>query len=251
MNTIISKYLILLALVGMVVQLFIFTNVRASSADDSTEVLGTIEMLPNGSLIGDWKVSGRSIRVSSTTVINQERGIVVIGAMVEVKGSSNSDGSISATTIEVKSSPGNNSFINFQGTIESLPANGLVGDWTVSGQIVRVSTSTVIKQENGSAVVGARVEIQGFSQPDKSITADKIEIKARGNNGNETEFHGILESIPLGFIGNWQVSGKTVFVTSSTVIKKRKLMTIGSRLQIKGRLLSDGTIQAKMIKLDN
>ena len=41
------------------------------------------------------------------------------------------------------------------GTIEALPAVGLVGDWRVSGRTVIVSVATVLDSEHGAFVVGA------------------------------------------------------------------------------------------------
>lgn len=135
---------------------------------------GMVEALPDGSLIGDWTVSGRVVHVTATTRIEQKKGAVQVGAYVEVKGYSEADGSFTATKIEVKSGRPES---KFYGYVEALPAGGLIGDWTVSGRVVHVTANTRIKQKKGAVQVGAYVEVKGYSEADGSFTATKIEVK--------------------------------------------------------------------------
>lgn len=135
---------------------------------------GMVEALPNGSLIGDWTVGGRTVHVTANTRIEQKKGPVQVGAYVEVKGYSEADGSFTATKIEVKNG---RSESKFYGYIEALPAGGLIGDWTVSGRIVHITATTRIEQEHGTVRIGAYVEVKGYSEADGSFTATKIEVK--------------------------------------------------------------------------
>jgi subtilisin family serine protease len=64
---------------------------------------GAIETLPAGGFIGDWRVGGRTVHVTASTEIRQDHGAAVIGALVEVRGATQSDGSTNATRIEVLS----------------------------------------------------------------------------------------------------------------------------------------------------
>lgn len=69
------------------------------------EIVGTITALPTTSnLIGDWKVDGRTVRVTASTFIKREHGAAAVGVLVEAKGQLQADGSIDATVIEVKRS---------------------------------------------------------------------------------------------------------------------------------------------------
>jgi hypothetical protein len=74
---------------------------------------------------------------------------------------------------------------SFEGGIESLPGGGLIGDWRVGGRTVHVSSSTVIDQEHGSAVVGAQVEVRGTIQPDGSTNATRVEVRPPGGGGDD------------------------------------------------------------------
>ncbi|HMG34282.1 MAG TPA: S8 family serine peptidase [Blastocatellia bacterium] len=74
-----------------------------SGGGESTRFTGTVEMLPPSGFIGDWVVSGKTVHVNSSTEIKQEHGNVMVGATVEVEGTTQSDGSVTASKIETKS----------------------------------------------------------------------------------------------------------------------------------------------------
>jgi hypothetical protein len=68
-----------------------------------TEFKGAVESLPAAAgFVGDAVVSGKTIHITATTRIDQEDGALAVGAMVEVKGATRTDGSIDATRIEVE-----------------------------------------------------------------------------------------------------------------------------------------------------
>src|SRR5262249_25451477 len=55
-----------------------------------------VDALPDGDVIGDWMISGRTIQVSDATRIHQEHGIVAVHAFVTVKGLVLPDGKVNA-----------------------------------------------------------------------------------------------------------------------------------------------------------
>ena len=111
-------------------------EVESGDDDGRDELKGAIESLPAGpGFQGDWRVAGRIVHVTAATVLDQEHGTFVIGALVEVHGLMRADGSIDATRIELKSSLGGPGEDGQKGTvkgaIQSLPSSaGLIGDWT-------------------------------------------------------------------------------------------------------------------------
>jgi cytoskeletal protein CcmA (bactofilin family) len=154
--------------------------------DNVSELKGTIELLPGTTgFIGDWKVSGKTVHVSSTTTLDREHGAIALGAMVEVKGTMRADGSIDATRIEVKSSssssgPGDSvegESAKVKGAIESLPAASSIGDWTISGKLVHVVSSTKLNDEHGAFAIGTRVKVKGIRMSDGSVVATKIQSR--------------------------------------------------------------------------
>jgi subtilisin family serine protease len=155
------------------------------SGGGETTFQGVIESLPSGGLIGDWRVAGHTVHISASTELRQDKGPAVVGAQVEVRGTSEPDGSTNATRVEVLSSGGQIGETSFQGAIQSMPSSGFVGDWRVAGVIVHVFSSTEIRQDKGSAAVGAQVEVKGTAQPDGSNNASRVEVLSGVSGGQE------------------------------------------------------------------
>lgn len=220
-----------------------------------TKFYGTVENLPAAGWVGDWTVSSRTVHVDATTRVEQEHGPVVVGAYVEVKGWIQADGSVNATKIEVKSSPGGGGgSTEFYGTVEQLPVGGLVGTWIVSGRTVVVDASTVIDQEHGPVAVGAYVDVQGLLQADGSVKAIKIEVKrggGGGGGGGYVKFYGVVEDLPAtGLVGDWLVSGRTVHVSATTRIEEEHgTVQIGAYVEVKGTQQADGSVDATKIEV--
>lgn len=225
----------------------------SGGSDDGSEAefMGTVESLPGGpGLIGDWKVSGQIVHVTSSTRIEQEHAAVAVGVMVKVEGTKRSDGSVDASEIETEGAEAGTEpepEMKLTGTIESLPSTtGFIGDWTVGGKTVHVSATTRIETEDGPVMVGAMVEIEGTTRADGSIDAAKIETKT-----NSAELKGVIESLPTttGFIGDWKVSGKTVHVVAATKIDQEHApVALGASVEVKGTLRPDGSIDATSIE---
>jgi len=144
---------------------------------------------------------------------------------------------------------------NFTGVIESLPASGLVGDWTVSGKTVHVTSSTSIEQEDGRVAVGATVKVEGRLRSDNSVDATEIEVRqgAAGVGGDDgPTFKGTIETLPVtgGLIGDWRVGGRTVHVSATTRIEAEDgPVALGAFVEIKGTLRADGSMDATKIEV--
>jgi uncharacterized protein (TIGR03437 family) len=229
---------------------------RTAAEDDDkgcggeAEFYGTIETLPSTSgFIGDWKVSGRTVRVSTATRIDGSRAAIAVGAQVEVEGCPQNDGSIVAEEIEIKTERGRQ---EFKGLVEMLPdTTGRLGDWKVSGVIVHVTSMTYIDQSKMMVAIGSKVEIEGPRRADGSIDATKIEVTADLDR-NQNEFRGTVESLPdtAGRIGVWSVSGRKINVTASTRIKPDAMsVAVGNIVQIKGAVQMDGSVNATDIEV--
>src|ERR1043166_9007906 len=137
-------------------------QVFADDDSDEFEFTGTISSLPNTQgFIGDWTVGGRTIHVTSATNIDQDEGTPAVGKTVEVEGVLQNDGSVNATDIEVRSDDSLSDFL-FRGRVEQLPnTTGFIGDWTVGGRIIHVTSSTTIQQTEAPLAVGVPVKVIG------------------------------------------------------------------------------------------
>ncbi|PYS59587.1 MAG: hypothetical protein DMF76_16055, partial [Acidobacteria bacterium] len=224
------------------------------------EFHGIINSLPNTTgFIGDWVVDGRTIHVTSAMRIDQEEGLVAVGAFVEVRGMLRTDGSVDAANIEVERSAGAERPVptfELHGTIEQLPNTpGLIGDWAVSGRIVHVTSSTIIRPNIGAIAVGTFVEVVGNLRTDNTIDALSVEVEHARGNGVLTPFFalfGTVETLPAttNFVGDWVVSGRTIHVSSSTQIQTgHRPLAVGSFVRVVGTLRSDGSIDARSIQV--
>jgi len=231
------------------------TKSNVGGGDGRDELKGTIEALPGG-FIGDWRISGRAVRVGAATIINQEHGPAAVGASVEVAGTLNTDGSFDAARIEVKtnSPSSDDGSSTFKGTIESFPSTpGFMGDWRVGGRTIHVSSATRIETNFGPVAAGAFVEVYGTMRTDRSIDAAKIETKSNvaGGDGRD-ELKGAIESLPIagGFIGDWRINGRTVHVTGSTIINQEHgAASVGASVEVAGTRRTDGSIDATRIEV--
>jgi uncharacterized protein (TIGR03437 family) len=222
-----------------------------------TKFSGKIEELPSTpGRIGDWKVGGKTIHVSAATRIEQERGQVAVGVFVEIEGLIQTDGSINALEIEVKPDGVSGIQVKFLGRVEKLPdATTRIGDWVISGRMVKVTADTQIKQERFQVMVGSLVEVEGIVQTDGAIVATKIEVKANLDNPTLfVNFRGVIESLPdtTNFIGDWKVSGRTVKVTDQTRLNQEHgKPAVGATVEVHGTLNTDGSVNAQKIEVKN
>src|SRR5436305_15115582 len=61
--------------------------------DNEVKFTGAVESLPGSGFIGDWRIAGRTVHVTSTTSINQEDGQIMVGSIVSVEGTGGHDSS--------------------------------------------------------------------------------------------------------------------------------------------------------------
>src|SRR5262245_32690133 len=226
--------------------------VRADD-DNEFEFTGTVLSLPTTpGFIGDWVVSGIKVHVTSATEIEQDDGVVKVGAMVKVEGTKRSDGSVDASQIEVKEAENEDNEVEFKGTIQSFPP-GLIGDWQVGGRTIHVTSATKIEMEEGPVAVGAFVKVEGTQRPDMSIDAAKIEVLSNpsGDDGRN-ELEGVIQSLPVGgLIGDWIVSGHVVHVTAATIIDiEHGPVVVGAHVEVKGTIRADTSIDATKIEVE-
>ena len=67
--------------------------------------------------------------------------------------------------------------VEINGVVQSMPASGLIGSWTIAGRAVRTDAATVIKQQLGAIGVGAVVEAKGVDEGNGVTLATTIEVK--------------------------------------------------------------------------
>jgi hypothetical protein len=142
---------------------------------------GLVELLPSTpGFTGDWVVSGRTVHVASSTQVLRQNRPLAVDSFVKVVGVLRPDGSIDAVKIQVRRGDSTDRRVNFFemfGTVEALPASGLVGDWRVSGLVVHTTSATQVATDEGPPTVGSRVKVTGRLRDDGTLDAERIVVQ--------------------------------------------------------------------------
>jgi hypothetical protein len=129
-------------------------------AAPAVQLTGAVQSLPQQGLNGNWVVEGHDVVINAATLVNQAKGLVEVGARVQVFGWSNGDKLIATqVTVLESASTGPNFFL--AGPVEAMPSTGVVGVWTIAGQQVQVTTQTRL-QEAAQIRLGQPVEVSGL-----------------------------------------------------------------------------------------
>ena len=206
---------------------------------------GTVEaVLPNG-----LRVNGQEIRLNGQTVLEGEirpgMSVVIEGQMVNGAFLARSVRPQGAAPVGGRAlsplptpTPGPGVRIEFEGTVEAILPEG----YQIAGHTVLVTTTTHIE---GNVQVGAFVQVEGFLQPNGTVLAREIEVKAPKPtpSGPKIEFQGTVEALlPNGY----QIAGHTVLVTTTTHIEGN--VQVGAFVQVEGFLQPNGTVLAREIE---
>ncbi len=171
-------------------------------------------------------------------------------------------------------SGGSGSSTDFTALVQSLPQNGLLGDWQVGGTTIHVSSATEIDQSKGNIAVGVSVEVRGTRRADGSVDAERIKVEDEDDSGSgsgggsggsggsgsggsgggsSARITATIQSLPSGsLIGDWVVGGTTVHVSSSTEIDESDgNIAVGKRVEVRGSRRADGSVDAERIKVED
>ena len=105
------------------------------------QIIGSVQSLPPSGLNGNWVVEGQDVVITSATVILQAKGLVEVGARVQILGWP-AAGKIVAAQVTVLSGPSSGQSFHVWGPVESMPGNGVLGTWTIAGEQVEVTRQT-------------------------------------------------------------------------------------------------------------
>ena len=238
---------------------------------DRSKLVGIVGAMPATGLEGDWEIGGRIFVADGDTVFNQEDGQLALAVCAEVRFVSSDGTQtaqrISYEEMEKctngdddsgnddpgdddpgdddpgdddpgNDDPGNDDSGNDNplrlrtyGLVETMPADGLVGPWTIGGQTYEVTAQTEFERDYGGFQEGACVKVQ-YTEDGANRIAREIESEraykcgASGNDdpGNddpggerwEAEMYGVLNSFPEGLIGEWEIGGMTFVADANT-----------------------------------
>lgn len=230
-----------------------------NSPNEELEFRGTVQTAPpSGSQL--WIISGRRVTVSSSTQLSPPGRPLAAGNCVEVKGELESDNSITAARIQtLGNGVCNNGLdrqadVSFFGTITTLPAGGLIGNWNVNGLTVTVTATTRVVTGDGAIAVGRCVQVKGDFAANNTLNARQIEGRPAGACAPATgayRFEGPIEAIPPGALaGTWKVGGRDVIADNATVVDSTSgAVILGACAAVSGAIQPAGAIRASRIEI--
>lgn len=131
---------------------------------------GVIEKMPAAGLKGEWTVDGKTVVVMPNARLNQEKGLAVVGATVNVIGWDVYD-KVIASQITVISSPQSGGvYTRVVGLVEAVPEGGVVGAWIIAGQKVEVTAQTELQLPAGQRpAVGWVARVDGVKRSSDNV----------------------------------------------------------------------------------
>ncbi|MGZ4808107.1 MAG: DUF5666 domain-containing protein [Thermoanaerobaculia bacterium] len=237
------------------------------------EVKGTIKAI-NGSVLTIDTGNGKTVDVSitSTTVIRNGDKVGAVsdlktGDAVEIVAKRNADGSLEALYIEIQGggdgSQGDQ-FVEIQGKISSVDASSIKVT-TRSGDVTAtIDANTVVKIGGKTATVadlkvGMLVEVKAAKQADTTLLARTINAQnAEQGDPLVVILKGTITAVDASSIKVATKSGDvTAAIDSTTLVfngnRKASVSDLksGMRVEVGAVRRADGTLLAKVIKVDN
>src|SRR5207245_4272648 len=166
-------------------------SVTELNEQTETEFEGTVDAIDGMVLT----VAGRKVAVTDATTIRKNDAAatfadLVLGTPVEVEGTLNADGGVTATEISIEDR-NEAEHIAFVGALTQITGNTL----TAGGRTVNVGSATVIVKGDTTLTladlkVGDRVLVRGAVQADKSVNATRIRVLPREHEDEEMHVAG-------------------------------------------------------------
>ncbi len=234
----------------------------AAFAQGSTQVQGFIEALPEAGNLGDWLIGGQLVTVGATTEINAETDLLQLGACVEAEGPLTASGALEATQLSAKDpedcggvgqNPASQK-VKFEGLVNTVPAEGLIGSWVVGDWNVSSDSFTDFDGSEEAFQSGACVEVEGTLLANGIVRAAEMEIESTegcGTSDRTAELRGIVDSAPdPGPAGDWMVAGLTVRVSDTTEINSDAgAAATGACVKAEGSLDDNGALLASQVRV--
>ena len=143
------------------------------------------------------------------------------------------------------------------GVVQTMPASGLIGAWTIAGRAVSTDSATIIKQQLGAIGVGALVEVKGSEGGGGNVLATSIEVTQGVGTppppgpGMSGEFTGAIQAMPGGsLLGQWTIAARTVQVVSTTILDQELGgFAVGATVEVHGTVDAGGIVAASRIEV--
>jgi hypothetical protein len=219
-------------------------RIRSIEFQEEVEIYGVIRAFSDTS----WTLSTIDLAVDDATMATAAPQLELLAHAAATMGV---NGSLLARTLRVfwQEPGGLHPAVQFRGTVETLPGEGLTGDWTVSGRTVVVTEATSIIQLKAVVEVGSTVHVVGW-EVDGAVQAVQITVIAGEMRGWVFYHAGNIEGMPPhGLAGEWTIGGHQVRVTQQTRVTGEQYARIGAPAEVGGVQLRDGERIATWLRI--
>jgi len=228
------------------------TTGTASKIDFLDNLEGPVQIIGNGALLVLWQ----SVTVNAGTKYEGVNGFgdLQTGNVIEVSGFPQTDGSMLASYIELKSAsynPGDE--IEVKGTISHLDTN--VSTFKIGDLVIDYSSATLKDLPGGALTNGISVEAKSLSDVSGGVlTATEIEGLESGisaSAGSRVELEGFVTQFVSAT--DFGVNGQPVSTTMATQYEHGSSSNLaqGIRVEVEGTLDTAGTLIARKISFEN
>jgi hypothetical protein len=187
----------------------------------------------------EWTVGGQLFQVNAQTEI---KGNIQLGDMVKVHFVNNTDGTFTATEIELAAAQGQDDSkgLEITGKVEAFAPEA----WTVKGQVFAVNAQTEIK---GTILLGDVVKLHYVVNADGTFSATEIELAGDNQAHNsEKKLTGELQELTP---TQATIGGVVVLITPQTVLDSG--LIIGNQVKAEVITSPDGVMTALKIETFN
>lgn len=180
-----------------------------------------------------FTVSGILVGRTTTTLVIGEPAP---GDRVKVAAAVQTDGTLLALQIRPVGPPEDDDDdddqdeagqIELTGVVVDRPADGVIGDWNISGIVVTVGDQTEVKDRVSKLIVGAWVKVEGNADGSGGILADELKT-------TETRRYHKLEGT-LDSLSDEQVVVSGLVLGVDENVKLEDDPTVGERVEVKAR----------------
>ncbi len=140
---------------------------------------GVVDAMPTDGLVGEWTIAGNAVTATDATKFREQFGPLQVGAYVVSAGCLAEDGSriaamIGTLTPHAGDGDPDGAGWHLFGVVDAMPEQGLVGVWTIAGESVQVTETTLVDDHRGPVSLGAVVHAVGYYDADDNRIALRI-----------------------------------------------------------------------------
>jgi hypothetical protein len=243
------------------------SEIRTTTGSEQLE--GRVESLPPTTAAGSLVVAGRTVKTDTTTRFEQGSAVkafadLLIGMRVHVEGTV-SGSELRASLIRIQNT---NTWIPVEvnGVIDSLAGDSTLFQFKVGSRLVKGDALTTFFGNSSQSFAmlkdGVRVEVKG-QQRDGYVYAERLHINdADVTDGGGQDSSASIQGVLTAIAGTkpsltLTVGGTIVRTSSSTDVQRRgdvqtlDTLKVGQTLHVVGNRRSDGSIDARQIKIDD